>query len=81
MIAYGSIFMPYAVRPHLHDRAAEAARDATPRSRALTVSDPDRSISFSYEKPIGEQGAGKQKSRRADSNRRPHLITSELFHR
>jgi hypothetical protein len=43
-------------------------RDVTHPSRALTVSDPDPSISF-YEEPIGEYGAGKQKSRRADSNR------------
>ena len=43
-------------------------RDVTHPIRALTVSDPDPSISF-YEEPIGEQGAGKQKSRRADSNR------------
>jgi catechol 2,3-dioxygenase len=34
----------------------------------LTVTDLDRSVAF-YEEPIGEQGAGKQKSRRADSNR------------
>jgi hypothetical protein len=31
----------------------------------LSVSDPDRSIVF-YEEAIGEQDAGKQKSRRAD---------------
>jgi hypothetical protein len=43
-------------------------RDVTHPSRTLTVSAPDPSILF-YEEPIGEQGAGKQKSRRADSNR------------
>jgi hypothetical protein len=45
-----------------YPRGADAARDVTHPSRALTVCDPDGSIAF-YEEPIGEQGAGKQKSR------------------
>src|SRR5919112_2201790 len=57
---------PHEPAPRPYPRGTEAARDVTHPSRALTVSNPDCSIGF-YEEPIGEQGAGKQKSRRADS--------------